>query len=52
MFTMKPDQPLAEERLREIRTSYNSVVAQLVEDIQLSDVRTDYASAMVVLNAH
>lgn len=51
MFSYRVDDPVPPEELEQIKASYNEVLARLVGDIQLTDARTNYASASVVLNA-
>jgi hypothetical protein len=51
MFTYDENRTVPREVLEQIKQCYNEVLARLVSDIQVADVRTDYASARVVLNA-
>lgn len=51
MFTYAPDDSVQPEDLELIKSSYNEVLAHLVGDIELTNARTDYATARVVLNA-
>jgi hypothetical protein len=52
MFTYAPQETIPEETLLGIREAYNELVARLVDDIQLTAARPDYASARIVLHAH
>jgi hypothetical protein len=51
MFTYKLDETVPPEELEQVKSSYNEVLAHLVGDIELTNARTDYATARVVLNA-
>jgi hypothetical protein len=51
MFSLTSDVAVPPEDLERIKSAYNEVVARLVGDIQLTDARTNYATAQVVLNA-
>lgn len=52
LFEYSEETPISADALREIRMRYVDLVAQLVDDIQLTNSRPDYVSARISLNAH
>jgi len=52
LFTHQVGDEINESSLAEIQTSYNKLLAALVEDVQLLAPRDRYADGDVVINAH
>jgi hypothetical protein len=51
LFMYSTADPMPDEEIVGFRDSYNDLLARLVGDIELTDARTNYATAQVVLNA-
>lgn len=51
LFTLNDNQEIRQEDLGMIREQYNCLLTALVEDIELSEPRTRYATSDVVINA-
>lgn len=51
-FTHADDEHISAEELRQIRTTYDRVLAALAEDIQLLEARDRYVSERISINAY